>query len=212
MKLFRHYKNKPYRFVGTAKHSETLEDMVIYESLYDNPLARIWVRPKEMFYENVTIGGELRPRFAKVDVEIESVTEFSAECVAGVASLAERIFGSWDAEDFAARLRTSDRAHLAIARLAGRIVGFKLGYGQDKDCFYSWIGAVDPDLRGLGLARALMEAQHEWCRGAAFKKVLTKTQNCFREMLLLNIKAGFDVIGIQSSESGVTKILLEKKL
>ncbi len=32
MKLFRHYKNKPYKYIGTAKHSETLEDMVIYET------------------------------------------------------------------------------------------------------------------------------------------------------------------------------------
>ena len=66
MKLYRHFKNKPYRFVGIAKHSETLEEMVVYEALYDNPEGKLWVRPKEMFFESVERDGKKVPRFAKV--------------------------------------------------------------------------------------------------------------------------------------------------
>jgi len=66
MRYFTHYKNKPYKFHGVAKHSETLEELVVYECLYDNPTSKLWVRPKEMFFENVVIDGKSIPRFAEV--------------------------------------------------------------------------------------------------------------------------------------------------
>lgn len=65
MKLgkYRHYKGKLYRVIGVAKHSETLEDLVVYECLYDNPRSKIWVRPMKMFLEDVVVDGEKVPRF-----------------------------------------------------------------------------------------------------------------------------------------------------
>ena len=60
---YRHYKGKEYRVIGTAKHSETLEDLVVYESLYDNQTSKLWVRPLMMFIETVEIGGKKIPRF-----------------------------------------------------------------------------------------------------------------------------------------------------
>lgn len=68
--IYTHYKNKKlYRVIGIAKHSETLEDMVVYEALYDNPLGKLWVRPKKMFFEEVIIdGGKIR-RFEFVKEE-----------------------------------------------------------------------------------------------------------------------------------------------
>lgn len=61
--IYRHYKGMEYRVIGIAKHSETLEDLVVYEALYDNQLSKLWVRPKEMFEENVIIDGIEKPRF-----------------------------------------------------------------------------------------------------------------------------------------------------
>jgi hypothetical protein len=49
--------------IGLAKHSETLEDLVVYECLYDNPTSKLWVRPAKMFLEEVTIKGKKLPRF-----------------------------------------------------------------------------------------------------------------------------------------------------
>lgn len=62
--LYEHYKGKPYRVLGVVRHSETLEELVHYECLYDNPDGRFWVRPRLMFEENVVMDGLSRPRFA----------------------------------------------------------------------------------------------------------------------------------------------------
>lgn len=62
--LYEHYKGKPYRVLGVVRHSETLEELVHYECLYDNPDGMFWVRPRAMFEEDVTINGITRPRFA----------------------------------------------------------------------------------------------------------------------------------------------------
>ena len=60
---YRHYKGKEYRVIGLAKHSETLEELVIYEALYDNPESKLWIRPKKMFLEEVEVNGQKMPRF-----------------------------------------------------------------------------------------------------------------------------------------------------
>ena len=48
--------------IGFAKHSETEEEMVVYEELYGEH--RLWVRPADQFFEIVEAGGVLQPRFA----------------------------------------------------------------------------------------------------------------------------------------------------
>ena len=59
--FYEHYKKKKYEVIGVAKHSETLEEMVVYKALYDNGL--LWVRPLKMFVEEVEIDGQKVPRF-----------------------------------------------------------------------------------------------------------------------------------------------------
>jgi hypothetical protein len=62
--IYRHSKSsKEYRVIGIAKHSETLEDLVVYEALYNNEIAKLWVRPVSMFEEEIEIEGEKVPRF-----------------------------------------------------------------------------------------------------------------------------------------------------
>lgn len=64
-KKYRHYKGHEYEFLGEASHSETLEEMVIYRALYDEH--KIWVRPKAMFFEDVTLpDGRVVKRFAEI--------------------------------------------------------------------------------------------------------------------------------------------------
>ncbi len=62
---YRHYKNKDYMVLGIAYHSETEEKMVLYRQEYDE--RNLWVRPFNMFFENVTVDGKTVPRFAYVE-------------------------------------------------------------------------------------------------------------------------------------------------
>lgn len=62
--LYRHYKGGPYEVLGTARHSETQEPMVVYRALYGTQ--GLWVRPAAMFTEEVQINGVWQARFAKV--------------------------------------------------------------------------------------------------------------------------------------------------
>ena len=52
-----------YKVIGTAKHSESLEDLVIYEALYENEVSKLWARPASMFFDEVLIDGNYVPRF-----------------------------------------------------------------------------------------------------------------------------------------------------
>jgi hypothetical protein len=58
---YRHYKGNEYRVVGIARHSETLEPLVVYEPLYG--VGGLWVRPAAMFTETVEVNGTRMPRF-----------------------------------------------------------------------------------------------------------------------------------------------------
>ena len=60
---YRHYKGFEYEVFGVGKHSETLEDLVFYKALYDNKTSELWVRPKEMFFDQVELDGKKMPRF-----------------------------------------------------------------------------------------------------------------------------------------------------
>ncbi len=64
---YKHYKGNEYEVIGIAKHSESLEDMVIYKPLYDCKLAKFWVRPAYMWNEAITLqNGETVLRFKKI--------------------------------------------------------------------------------------------------------------------------------------------------
>jgi len=57
-----------YKIIGIAKHSETLEDLVLYKALYagDFPYGQIWARPKKMFLEKILKEGKEIPRFTLI--------------------------------------------------------------------------------------------------------------------------------------------------
>lgn len=62
--IYRHFKGNKYEVLGTAKHSETLEEMVIYKALYGNH--DIWVRPVSMWDEVVELDGKKVKRFERI--------------------------------------------------------------------------------------------------------------------------------------------------
>lgn len=64
---YRHFKGKEYRVVGIARHSETLEDMVVYEALYGE--GGLWVRPASMWNEEIERDGKKFKRFEFIGEE-----------------------------------------------------------------------------------------------------------------------------------------------
>jgi len=62
--LYRHYKGNEYEVIEVARHSETLEELVVYRALYGE--RGLWVRPRAMFSEAVELDGRSVPRFQYV--------------------------------------------------------------------------------------------------------------------------------------------------
>ena len=61
---YRHFKGNEYRVIGTARHSETMEEMVVYQALYGEH--GLWVRPASMWSETVERDGYCGPRFTYI--------------------------------------------------------------------------------------------------------------------------------------------------
>ena len=59
---YRHYKGGEYEVIGVARHSETLEPLVLYRLLYNE--SGLWVRPYAMFFGEIEVDGRLQARFA----------------------------------------------------------------------------------------------------------------------------------------------------
>jgi predicted GNAT superfamily acetyltransferase len=92
------------------------------------------------------------------------------------------------------------------------VVGYKIEYQDRKSRFYSWLGGVYPEYRSQGIASELMFKQHEWCKEQRYTVIRTQTKNKFRNMLILNLSHGFDIVGTYTDEKGEPKIILEKRL
>ncbi|MCH7324032.1 GNAT family N-acetyltransferase [Solibacillus sp. MA9] len=102
---------------------------------------------------------------------------------------------------------------LAILAMDGsRVAGFKLGYEHPDGVFYSWLGGVHPNYQKQGIAATCMEMQHSWCKQQGYTRVRTYGRNEKKAMLIVNIKAGFDIVKTFVDDKGRQKIVFEKEL
>jgi hypothetical protein len=62
---YRHFKGNEYQVLGIARHSETLEELVVYRALYGD--GGLWVRPASMWTETVERDGKVQPRFVRIE-------------------------------------------------------------------------------------------------------------------------------------------------
>lgn len=72
--IYKHYKGNLYRVIGLARHTETGEELVTYQSLYGD--FGLWARPRAMFEEIIQVNGKETPRF-----------EFLQECFTTAPSM-----------------------------------------------------------------------------------------------------------------------------
>jgi len=128
----------------------------------------------------------------------------------GILRLHQSIFG--ESAFLEEQMKEKKKLRIEIALQENEILGYKMGYELKEGTFYSWLGGVDSRWRGKGIASELMDRQHHYARTNSYKTIETRTKNKWRNMLLLNIKNGFDIVGIYATADRDAKIILEKKL
>jgi hypothetical protein len=218
MKIYRHYKNKDYQLIGSARHSETQEELVLYKCLYENPAGDLWVRPKDLFYGDLDIDGQRVPRFRERVLKVQYIESIRMDDLLKVVELSTNIIPGLEIEKLKQRLLRNEVTNQSVvfAAIDDNIVGFKIGYGLDTKTFYSWLGGVSSAVRRFGVASAMMRMQHDWCRSKGFLKIRTKTLNTYNEMLQLNLKFGFSVVDVEhldgEAESSNFKLVMDKIL
>jgi len=66
-RVYKHTKSgKLYKIIALAKDADTLDDIVVYEALYENPVSKVWVRPLVFFVGTTCWNGQQIQRFSKV--------------------------------------------------------------------------------------------------------------------------------------------------
>lgn len=63
--IYRHYKGNKYQVIDIVRHSENQQYMVLYRALYGDH--GLWVRPLQMFIEEIEVEGQKRPRFELIE-------------------------------------------------------------------------------------------------------------------------------------------------
>ena len=211
-RFYRHYKNKPYKYLGTVRHSETLEELVLYETLYENAQGRVWVRPKEMFFEKIVKDGKEIFRFEPVTFKYVEIFMIGAVEKEIILSIGQKSFSDFDEVKLSRKLNENLQPFLLIAYDVDKPVGFKLGFKHDVDTFNSWLGGVLPQYQQLGIASELMMKQHDWAKTNGYKNVMTKSKSKFRQMIDLDLKHGFEIVGTEKEMTGEMTVLFQKSL
>jgi ribosomal protein S18 acetylase RimI-like enzyme len=103
-----------------------------------------------------------------------------------IMNLYETIFQT-SSKNIRNKMQKVDRLLVLVALDNGKVVGFKVGYEQGANEFYSWIGGVDSAYRRQGIGSTLMAMQHDWLKQHDYSVVTTTTKNKWRNMLILNL-------------------------
>lgn len=132
------------------------------------------------------------------------------EIMQGILNVHDEIFQN--ATDLERKIVEKHNVLVIAAIDSGKVVGYKIGYEQSPRRYYSWYGAVQEKYRGKGIASKLMKKQHQLIAEAGYSMIETKTRNKWKEMLILNIQHGFDIVDTFVDSDGIHRITMEKTL
>jgi predicted GNAT superfamily acetyltransferase len=106
--------------------------------------------------------------------------------------------GAGDRAEWIRRLDGASALVLVAVR-DDRAVAFKVGYDRYRDgSWYSWLGGVEPAVRGTGVARALLERQETWVKAHGYRRIHVKTRNRFVAMRVLLARAGYSIVAVEA--------------
>ncbi|MFN8674651.1 MAG: GNAT family N-acetyltransferase [Candidatus Sericytochromatia bacterium] len=146
------------------------------------------------------------------DFKIELVDNLDADKKLNLLNSYQKVFGEVNIEKFNSKIKCHNNFLFILVYDKEKVIAFKIGFAQDSEIFYSWIGGVEEEYRKNGLASKLMELQHQWCQNNGFSIIETRTMDKFFNMLSLNLKYGFKIIGTFIDYKKQTKIILNKYL
>lgn len=132
---------------------------------------------------------------------------------AHLAELCARVFEQFDPAYLADRLPfvADPVLHLAQGE-DGAPLGFKLGYRRGPALLYSWLGGVVSAVRGQRIAERLMQAQHDWAIGQGYRDVETRTRAANNRMIIVNLRAGFHIVGLETDTAGHAVVIQRRAL
>lgn len=149
-----------------------------------------------------------------MSIEVKLIRDVSEEYIDQIIELDQVIFEKpFKKEKYLKEIPKKYNFLLFMAFDGNKPVAYKAGYEMSGRLYYSWLGGVHPDYRGQGLAKKLMEQQHSELAKLGYQQIRTHTKNQFKSMLILNLKAGFDIVGVyKSSKDADQMIMLERNL
>jgi predicted GNAT superfamily acetyltransferase len=147
-----------------------------------------------------------------MNIAIEEHFHLTEKIQRELTDIYPKIFESFNEKNFFKKFTYHSQFFILMAYVDQRPVGFKIGYGQDPELFYSWTGGVLPQFRKMGIANTLMVKQHEWCKQNGYSIIETRTRNKFPEMIALNMKFNFQIVGTFTDTDKSPKIILRKAL
>lgn len=131
-----------------------------------------------------------------MSIEIKNYTILSEEVLRTIQDLESKVFPKpLTPEVIKHEIEFKRNVSILIAYDSNQPVGYKVGFEKSQKRYYSWIGGVVPDYRSKGIAKALMQKQHELAIQWGYKVVVTQTNNSFKSMIILNLKSGFEIRG-----------------
>lgn len=145
---------------------------------------------------------------------LKTYTTLDSSVLSILEDLEKQIFDeNYQNGRLSAEAKSKDKILCILAFEDDQPVGFKLGYKLKEGVFYSWLGGVSKPHRSKGLASLMMKEQHNAVSGLGYKFIRTNGRNQYKDMLALNLKMGFDIIGTHLvTDEGKISISLEKRL
>ena len=149
-----------------------------------------------------------------MNIKTVNYTELNEKSIKDIHELDKQVFEkALSIEKITRELKSKHNRSILITYIEDEPAAYKVGFERSSRMYYSWIGGVSPKHRGKGLAKELMTLQHEFAKKHNYRVVCTQTDKRFKEMLILNLKIGFDIVGtIQSTGDSHITLVLEKNL
>jgi len=210
--VYRHYKGNTYCVLHTAVHSETLEEMVVYQDV-NNP-EKIWTRPASMWNETVTVDGIEKKRFELIRAEIDGFTikrlpELTTEELHEILKARARVFTREQEILYPDADGHDDQCwHVFSQNPGGTIASYlRMFYPEGRPGAVK-MGRVLTMERGAGLGTRLMEAATEYAAEQLGATQIVVTSQKQAEGFYL--KLGYETTSDTFIEAGIPHVEMRK--